>query len=220
MSKAFELGPAQKEGSESFATGIGGGRWGRWDGLVAETALNSGWVYRDRIAPKDAGRTVLDYYARYYRHSTRQAWGDRIDAGQIYLGDRRATPDQVLDVGQELRYDRPPWREPTVPLTFQVLYEDRDLMVVAKPSGLPVMPAGGYLDHTLLRQLKLHHCPRTPGDCPVPIHRLGRGVPRDWLSWRDRLRRDPNSPVTFAIANSPKPTGRSSMDCRKKILLP
>ncbi|MEM9771734.1 MAG: RluA family pseudouridine synthase [Cyanobacteria bacterium P01_D01_bin.73] len=142
-----------------------------------QTKLNSGWVYRDRIAPKDAGQTVLDFYARRYRHSSVETWRDRLESEQIYLGNGKgkqpATADQVLETGQALEYHRPPWQEPAVPLDIQILYEDADLLVVSKPSGLPVMPAGGFLEHTLLRQLQRQYAGDVP---PVPIHRLGRGT--------------------------------------------
>jgi 23S rRNA pseudouridine1911/1915/1917 synthase len=53
-----------------------------------------------------------------------------------------------------------------------VLYEDDDLMAIAKPSGLPVLPGGGFLTHTLLHQLRLCY----PENPPIPVHRLGRGT--------------------------------------------
>lgn len=134
--------------------------------------LNSGWTYRERIDGKSAGMTVLDYYSQRYRHSTREEWRDRLENEQIWLDNQLATADTRLKVGQQLTYHRLPWYEPEVPLNFEVLYEDDSLLVVAKPSGLPVMPAGGFLEHTLLHQLQQ----RYPQDTPVPIHRLGRGT--------------------------------------------
>lgn len=134
--------------------------------------MNSGWIYRDRIDRADVGKTVLDYYTQRYRHSSEQEWRDRLLAGQIWLDGQPVTAQTHLRRGQELAYHRPPWQEPDVPLTVEVLYEDADLLVVAKPSGLPVMPAGGFLEHTLLWQLRR----RYPHDTPVPIHRLGRGT--------------------------------------------
>ncbi|MGB5974948.1 MAG: pseudouridine synthase, partial [Nodosilinea sp.] len=65
-----------------------------------------------------------------------------------------------------------PWQEPEVPLGFEVLYEDEDLMAIAKPASLPVLPGGNFLTHTLLHQLKQRY-PKHP---PVPVHRLGRGT--------------------------------------------
>ena len=134
--------------------------------------MNQGWTYREQVDRKHAGLTVLAYYQQRYQHSNSQEWQTRIEAKQILLNEQPTTPETLLDKGQWLTYHRPPWQEPDVPLAFEVLYEDTDLLVVAKPAGLPVLPGGGFLEHTLLRQLQ--H--RYPQETPVPIHRLGRGT--------------------------------------------
>lgn len=134
--------------------------------------VNNGWTYREQIDRSAQGLTVLDYYTQRYRHSSRAEWADRIQSGQILLDEVAITAETRLPAGQWLSYRRSPWQEPEVPLTFEVLYEDADLMVVAKPSGLPVLPGGGFLEHTLLWQLQQ----RYPAETPLPIHRLGRGT--------------------------------------------
>ncbi len=134
--------------------------------------MNSGWTYQERVSRSAHGQTVVDYYTQRYRHSSRVEWCDRIQAGQVLLDGAATTVETPLLAGQWLTYHRPPWQEPEVPLAFEVLYEDVDLMVVAKPSGLPVLPGGGFLTHTLLWQLQQ----RYPQETPLPIHRLGRGT--------------------------------------------
>ncbi|MEL6381042.1 MAG: RluA family pseudouridine synthase [Cyanobacteria bacterium J06626_18] len=134
--------------------------------------MNKGWTYRDRVPLTAAGQTLLDYYTQRYQHSSREDWQQRIEAGQITVEGKPSRPDQGLSVGQSLAYHRLPWQEPEVPLDFAVLYEDEDLMAIAKPAGLPVLPGGGFLEHTLLYQLQVRY-PDTP---PSPIHRLGRGT--------------------------------------------
>ncbi|WP_404784295.1 RluA family pseudouridine synthase [Altericista sp. CCNU0014] len=134
--------------------------------------MNRGWVYRDRVGRADAGQTVIAYYTHRYRHSSPADWQSRIEGGQILLDGIPATAETQLQVGQQLAYCRPPWCEPEVPLSFEVRYDDSDLLVVAKPSGLPVLPGGGFLEHTLLHQLRRCY----PQETPVPIHRLGRGT--------------------------------------------
>ncbi|MFM7268790.1 MAG: RluA family pseudouridine synthase [Cyanobium sp.] len=52
-------------------------------------------------------------------------------------------------------------------------YDDGDLQVIDKPAGLPVLPAGGWLEHTLLRLLERRHGGEPEG-VPRPVHRLGR----------------------------------------------
>ena len=134
--------------------------------------MNRGWTYHDQIDKTAQGWTVLDYYTQRYPHSSRSQWQQRIETQQILLNGAETAPQYQLQAGQRLTYDRPPWQEPAVPLDFEVLHEDPELLVVVKPSGLPVLPGGGFLEHTLLTQLQQ----RYPQETPVPIHRLGRGT--------------------------------------------
>jgi 23S rRNA pseudouridine1911/1915/1917 synthase len=60
--------------------------------------------------------------------------------------------------------------EPETPLTFGVVFEDADLLVVDKPSGLPVHPNARYLDHTLTALARAAY----PGRTVNPAHRLDR----------------------------------------------
>jgi 23S rRNA pseudouridine1911/1915/1917 synthase len=117
-----------------------------------------------------AGRSVLEHLAERYRHSTATEWESRIRRGQVRLDGIRASSTDRLRAGQLLIWNRPPWREPWVPLDFALLHADADVLAVAKPRGLPTMPAGGFLTHTLFWEVRR----RFPEASPV--HRLGRGT--------------------------------------------
>ena len=134
--------------------------------------MNHGWTYHERIDKLTEGCTVLEYYTQRYQHSNRVEWQTRIATGEILLNESETTGHTILNRGDRLLYNRPPWEEPEVPLTFKVMIEDADILVVSKPSELPVLPGGGFLEHTLLGQLQRHY----PHETPVPIHRLGRGT--------------------------------------------
>ncbi|PZD75204.1 Ribosomal large subunit pseudouridine synthase D [Acaryochloris thomasi RCC1774] len=134
--------------------------------------MNQGWVYHDCVNRAASGVTLLDYYAQRYRRFSAQDWRSRIENGQVCVEGNPGTVDTVVQAGQKLTYHRPPWQEPEAPLSFEVLYEDEDLLAIAKPSGLPVLPGGGFLEHTLLHLLRK----RYPKETPVPVHRLGRGT--------------------------------------------
>src|SRR5512147_1322828 len=131
--------------------------------------MNQGWSYREQVDRRATGQTVLEYYTCRYRHSSELEWQERIALGQVLLNERVTTAEERLQAGQWLTYHRSPWEEPEVPLAFEILYEDEDLWVIAKPAGLPVLPGGGFLEHTLLWQLQQQY----PQDTPLPIHRLG-----------------------------------------------
>ena len=132
--------------------------------------MNSGFVYCEQVGPQAAGQSVLGYLARRYRHSTEGVWQARIEAGEVLVGDATAVATDVLHAGQSLVWRRPPWEEPPVPLAFAVLHRDHHLLAVAKPRGLPALPNGGFLTHTLLLLVRERFPEATP------MHRLGRGT--------------------------------------------
>lgn len=131
---------------------------------------NQGFAYEEQVGPSAVGRSVLEYLAGRYRHSSAAEWAERVRGGQVRLDGVTAAPSDRLRAGQHLVWRRPPWREPRVPLDFAILHADADVLAVAKPRGLPTMPAGGFLTHTLLGIVQRCH-PEA-----VPVHRLGRGT--------------------------------------------
>jgi 23S rRNA pseudouridine1911/1915/1917 synthase len=134
---------------------------------------NSGSIYQDLIDAASHGLSVLDSYTRRSPHSDRDTWRGRILSGPVRLDGCSTSPDVLLCRGRRLSWARPPWEEPHAPLGFALLFVDADLLAVAKPSGLPVLPGGHFLDHTLLCQVRR----RFPGPPePAPVHRLGRAT--------------------------------------------
>jgi 23S rRNA pseudouridine1911/1915/1917 synthase len=131
-------------------------------------ALNRGWSYRAQVGTTPPLQTVLAHLAARYPHSTMSTWAARIAAGEVELSGRPAGAGDLLQAGDVVVWHRPPWQEPEVPRGFDVLHEDDDVVAVSKPSGLPTMPAGGFLEHTLLHVVRERF-----GDVR-PLHRLGR----------------------------------------------
>ncbi|MEI7951685.1 MAG: pseudouridine synthase [Synechococcaceae cyanobacterium ELA182] len=136
-------------------------------------ALNGGWTYRDRIESRSGGMAVSAFYAGRYRHSGPEQWQWRLAAGEIERNGRPLPADEPLVAGDRLAWHRPPWWEEAVPARWAVVHDDGDLLVLDKPSGLPVLPAGGWLEHTVLRLLERRH-QGDPAGLPRPVHRLGR----------------------------------------------
>jgi 23S rRNA pseudouridine1911/1915/1917 synthase len=131
-------------------------------------ALNRGWSYREQVGPDGAGATVLSYLTTTRRHSTEAEWAARIARGEVDVEGTRAHGDVTLQAGETIVWHRPPWHEDPVPAHFDVIHEDDVIAVVNKPSGLPTMPAGGFLQHTLLALVRERYPEASP------LHRLGR----------------------------------------------
>jgi 23S rRNA pseudouridine1911/1915/1917 synthase len=131
---------------------------------------NSGFAYRETVGAAAAGRTLLEHLARRYRHTPAGEWEARIAAGRVLVDGRVAAVDEVLRPGQAVVWNRPPWVEPDAPLAWALLHLGPDLLAVAKPAGLPTIPGGGFLEHTLMALVRR----RFPQASPV--HRLDRGA--------------------------------------------
>lgn len=130
--------------------------------------LNDGCEYREQLGTDAAAQTVLEYLSRRYRHSSPAEWAVRIAAGQVLVDAKPAQADSLLRPGSELIWQRPPWLEPDAPLSFSILYEDKDILAVVKPAGLPTLPGANFLQATLLYQVRQYAPDATP------LHRLGR----------------------------------------------
>ena len=132
--------------------------------------LNRGYAYTTTISSEYRGQTLLSHLASLYPHSTVQAWQQKLIDGEVTLDGAAATGSESLSLGQTLVWNRPPWNEPDAPQHFDILFEDSHLLAVNKPSGLPTLPGGGFMENTLLRLVQK----RTPD--ANPVHRLGRAT--------------------------------------------
>lgn len=130
--------------------------------------FNQGHAYSDRVTTHDGGQLLSAFYAARYAHSSGSVWQQRLAAGEICRNGQQLQADVALAAGDGLVWHRPPWQEAAVPVLPSPLFDNGDLLVFNKPSGLPVLPAGGFLTHTLLAQLQA----RWPD--ARPVHRLGR----------------------------------------------
>jgi 23S rRNA pseudouridine1911/1915/1917 synthase len=120
------------------------------------------------VAGPTPGSDLLAYLCDRFPHSSRESWRARIDSGQVRVDGLRVSRRFELRGGEVLVWDRPPWVEPEAPLCHAVLHRDDDLLAVAKPAGLPTLPGGGFLEHTLLYTVR-RQVPHA-----TPLHRLGR----------------------------------------------
>ena len=132
--------------------------------------LNRGYAYTTVISSKYHGQPLLSHLASLYPHSTAQAWQQKLNNGEVTLNGRTATASEAVTLGQTLVWNRPPWLEPDAPRYFEILFEDAHLLAVNKPSGLPTLPGGGFMENTLLRLVQQ----QTPN--ANPVHRLGRAT--------------------------------------------
>ena len=115
--------------------------------------------------------TVLDCLCAHFPAIDRATWLARMARGRVLDAQGAAIDAQYpYKAGMKVRYFREVPNETPIPFTEQILYSDAHLLVVDKPHFLPVMPAGEYVQQTLLARL----ITRTGNADLVPIHRIDR----------------------------------------------
>ena len=83
-----------------------------------------------------------------------------IEQGHIRVNGQPAKPTHHPKIGEQIQVHWPEARTAEAQpeeMPLEILFEDKDLLVLNKPAGLVVHPASGNEEHTLVNAL-LHHC--------------------------------------------------------------
>jgi 23S rRNA pseudouridine1911/1915/1917 synthase len=102
-----------------------------------------------------------------------------IDEGNLLLDGGEVKPSCKVAAGQKVELFLPPPQPASLvkqDIPLSIVYEDRDLVIVNKPSGMVVHPAAGNPDGTLVNALLFHCASIEGGDAARPgiVHRLDR----------------------------------------------
>ena len=131
------------------------------------------------IESNDAGQRLDHFLTSKYPGQSRSSLNKLINTGCVLVN------DQQVKAGQRLREKDtisavfpPPQTARLVPeqVEFTVLHEDEHLLVINKPAGLVVHPAGGHHSGTLVHGL-LYRCENLPvaaAGRPGIVHRLDK----------------------------------------------
>ena len=133
------------------------------------------------VTTEEAGQRADSLLARRLEGLTRSAAarlleeGRVTDRGRLVAKNLRVQPGQVLEVTLP-EPEEPEARPQDIPL--DVVYEDEDVIVVNKPTGMVVHPAPGHQDGTLVNAL-LYHCGESLSGVggqkrPGIVHRIDR----------------------------------------------
>ncbi|MDA0424206.1 RluA family pseudouridine synthase [Stutzerimonas frequens] len=121
--------------------------------------------------PAGDWRTVLDCLCDHFPAIDRATWLDRMARGRVLDARQQPIgPQHAYRVGLRIHYFREVPNETPVPFQERILHLDEHLLVADKPHFLSVMPAGEYVEETLLARL----CKRLGNPDLVPIHRIDR----------------------------------------------
>jgi 23S rRNA pseudouridine1911/1915/1917 synthase len=96
--------------------------------------------------------------------------------GAVLVDGERRLKSHRLEGGEEVVVELPPEQAPLEPepMDLDVVWEDEHLLVVDKPPGVVVHPAGGHRSGTLVHGLLEHDVAGGDEDRPGIVHRLDR----------------------------------------------
>ena len=123
------------------------------------------------VAPSQGEGLLIDFLCKRLHAVGRAEWLRRMEAGEVVCETgEQAQQSSLFAPGLRYYYYRKLENEPEIPFAAEVIYRDEHLLVADKPHFLPVVPAGQYLQNTLLVRLK-----RESGlEELSPIHRIDR----------------------------------------------
>ena len=134
-----------------------------------------------QAAPEDAGQRLDSFLATHLDGISRSAAARLLEEGCVLCNGRVPGKSLRLTGAEEISVTLPqPEETELIPqdIPLDVVYEDADVIVINKPTGLVVHPAPGHPDGTLVNAL-LYHC----GDSlsgiggekrPGIVHRIDR----------------------------------------------
>jgi tRNA pseudouridine32 synthase/23S rRNA pseudouridine746 synthase len=126
-------------------------------------------LYLPKLSP--APSRLLDHLASHFPNVAEETWRERMARGKVTLED--GTPlrdDATYQHGLTIYYARETTDEPEAAESETILHQDSEILVADKPHGMPVTPAGDYVERSLLFRLQKS----TGIEALSPLHRLDR----------------------------------------------
>ena len=129
----------------------------------------------DHQVPEGAATERLDVFLASNLGVSRSQIQKRIESGAVVVNGKLERASYLVEPGDKVSIEQPESQtKPDInPPNIPIIYEDDDLMVVDKPSGLSMHPGSGETVATLADFSRLHSADPDP-DRPGIVHRLDK----------------------------------------------
>ncbi|KAK3192902.1 DRAP deaminase [Lecanicillium sp. MT-2017a] len=114
------------------------------------------------------GRRLIDVFESEFRDRPLEYYRQSMESGDIFVNRRRVGPEYVVKNGDLISHTLHRHEPPVTGEPIGIIHEDDDMIVINKPSGVPVHAAGRYNFNTVIEMIKadrgrdyaLHPCNR------------------------------------------------------------
>lgn len=114
--------------------------------------------------------TLLEVYAKEFKAFSKSYYEEAIGKGRITVNDKKSSVDYKVKSIDKISHKVTRNESPVLDLPIKVILDNDDLLVVDKPSSIPVHPCGNFKYNSLSMLLELEHNYKNI----KPVHRLDR----------------------------------------------
>ena len=130
------------------------------------------YTYNTFCKQRWRGRTILDIFSSEFRDRDREYYRNAIETGQIAInGKPCADTTTVVKNGDVVSHTLHRHEPPVTAQPIRTVHEDEDMIVIDKPAGVPVHPAGRYKFNCVIEIMRAE---RSYSFNPLPVNRLDR----------------------------------------------
>ncbi|MDF1672906.1 MAG: RluA family pseudouridine synthase [Vicingaceae bacterium] len=112
-------------------------------------------VYKLTVKKRFEGLSIIDFFNQAVPRSTKELWISKVESGNLTVNGKKVTTNYKVKAGDLTQHASEPKIEPEVNTNILLVYEDESILVVDKPSPLPMHASGRYARNTLLNILTL-----------------------------------------------------------------
>jgi tRNA pseudouridine32 synthase len=129
------------------------------------------YTYNTWCKERWRGRRLIDIFDSEFRDRPLEYYRTAIENGSVTINAKVAGPEYVMKNGDRLSHTLHRHEPPVTGEPVATIHEDDTMVVINKPSGVPVHPAGRYNYNSVLEIMKAD---RGAEFMPYPCHRLDR----------------------------------------------
>ena len=111
------------------------------------------------VSWEEEGERIDKYLSALCPDLSRSYVQKLLKSGNVLVDGRQVKVSYSIQEGERIFLDVPEAVEPEIeaePMELDILYEDKDVILVNKPKGMVVHPAPGHYSHTLVNGLMAH----------------------------------------------------------------
>lgn len=129
------------------------------------------YTYNTNCKERWRGREILEIYATEYRDRKPEYYEDAIQRGNIVVNGKKTSTRAIVRNGDIISHTLHRHEPPVTAQPVGIVHEDNDMIVINKPAGVPVHPAGRYNYNSIIEIMRAE---RGYQWNPLPCNRLDR----------------------------------------------